>query len=267
MLLPAVAWGQWAPPVPPGCPERPASEEEALVLAGRIFAQATERGNAGLYVEAVELFACCYYVAPHPNTLYNLGVAAEHAGDLRTAEAALQRYVEEAPGAVNRTETDGLLASIRERLAALPPPALPEPVPEPEPATRPPAAVVVAPQPPPSSPPPPEGMSALAIAGWSLLGAGALVAAAGGTTFAVLAADEADAANNPPPDTPWSTVAGHRDSFDTYTTWEIVAFAVGGAVALGGLVLLLVDASTEAPVEVLPAVTPDSAGLWLVGRF
>jgi tetratricopeptide (TPR) repeat protein len=128
-LFAGPAAAQWTPASPPGCPTPPADPDQARATATDLFARAEARADAGAYVEAATLFACCYLVRPHPHTLYNLGVAAEQAGDLRTAHFALERYLAEVPEAENRDEASTLLAAVDERAG----PFAPDPVPGPDP--------------------------------------------------------------------------------------------------------------------------------------
>ena len=63
-------------------------------MAGEFFRAGLAADGAGEHARAVSLYACCYHVVPHPNTLYNLALAAERAGDVRTAMSALERYID-----------------------------------------------------------------------------------------------------------------------------------------------------------------------------
>jgi len=270
LCLPAIAQAQWLPPVPEGCPEMPGDPAAARAVAGERFRAAVADGEAGKWEEALRQFSCSYSIVAHPNTLYNLGMAAERTGELETADHALARCLAEAPDASYRAEAKALLAPVRERLAALPPPTkTPTPPPAETPDTRPDvaggaqegaggttSAGAVA--------PPPEGMSTMSIAGWSLLGAGVAAAVAGGMAFAVLSNDEADASLQT---TEWSDASVHRDRAETYSSASIALFVVGGAAAIAGTVLRLLDVSEEAPVLPVPSASGESVGLAVVGRF
>ena len=106
------------------------------------------------------------------------------------------------------------------------------------------------------------------IAGWVLAGVG-VAALGGGIAFAVLAAEAADAVENSPQDTPWVDVQPHLDDFETYQIGEIALFAAGGALAIGGAVLLLLElgGDEQPPATAVPIVSADALGLGLVGRF
>ncbi len=295
LLVPAFVSAQtWSPAVPPGCPQAPADQAEARTMASEFFQRGLTAVGAGNFAQAVSLYACCFHIIPHPNTLYNLGLAAEKSGDLRTAEHALDRYVTEAPEALNHDEAVVLLTSVRERVAALPPEQNPTALvsvgPEPPecPAgtePQPDGTCAAEPPPPPACPAgtvlqadgrcaapytPPEGMSGMAIAGWSLVGGGAAIAIAGGAAFGVLAGQEKDAIESPPDGSFWRDSSSHLDTFDTYQATEIALIAVGGAVLATGVVLLILDANSEEPeveTTVVPMVTDEAVGFGFAGRF
>jgi len=269
LLVPAGALAQvWSPPVPTGCPETPQDAAQSRTLASEFFQRGLAADDAGDYAAAASHYACCFHIVPHPNTLYNLALSAEKAGDLRTAQHALERYIAEAPGALNLSEAAELLSAVARRAAELPseetPPELP-PVEQPAVPEFPVSTPVVAPVEPPD-----EGPSVLAIAGWSLLGGGAAIAMAGGSAFGALAGQETDAVEGSAPGTPWSDIAPHLGLHDDYQTAEIAMLAVGGAVLAAGAVLLILDATDESPeaeAAVLPVVGAESVGFALVGRF
>jgi hypothetical protein len=284
----------WSPPVPPGCPQAPADQAASRAMASEFFQRGLTAVAEGRFAQATALYACCFHIIPHPNTMYNLGLAAEKAGDLRTAEHALDRYVTEAPEALNHDEAVTLLATVRERVAALPPEENPTTLvavgPEPAEcaagqAAQPDGTCAAEPPPPPECAAgtmrqadgtcaapytPPEGLSTLAIAGWSLLGTGAAITIAGGAAFGVLAGQEADAIEDPPDGAHWRDSASHLDTFDDYQAAEIAMLVIGGAVLATGAVLLILDSNSESPeaeTAVVPVVTEESVGLGLVGRF
>jgi hypothetical protein len=279
LLVPAGALAQsWSPPIPAGCPDAPNDAAERRTLAGEFFQKGLERDEAGDFATAASYYACCFHIAEHPNTLYNLALSAEKAGDVRTAQRALERYITEAPGALNLEEAAALLAAVSRRVAELPPEAAPTTLPPvssappgpsvgrpPVPEFPGPPAVVT-----PFVPPPDEGPSAMAIAGWSLLGGGAAIAIVGGVAFGVLAGQETDAVEGSAPGTSWSDIAPHLGLHDDYQAAEIAMLAVGGAVLAAGVVLLILDAtdeSSDAEAAVVPVVGDESVGFALAGRF
>jgi iron complex outermembrane receptor protein len=70
----------------------------------------------GNYREGIDNLERAYETLPHPNVLYNIGLAYLYAGDLETAASYLERYVDEAPPG-EAEDTERLLAGIAQRLA------------------------------------------------------------------------------------------------------------------------------------------------------
>ena len=194
-----------------------------------MFNRAVERGISGANAEAATLYTCSYSLVPHPNTLYNLAVVQEAAGQLLDACTVLELYLMQAPNAINREDAEKLLAEIRARIEASggTPPGPPDVPPDGGggtdggATTNPPGGDgtggtgVVGP-----------GMSDMALAGWILLGTGVALAAGGGTAFAVLAADEKSLVLDVDPGTPWNDVEQHRRVRPLLGA-EIAFFAVG----------------------------------------
>lgn len=243
VLSAGAARAEWVPPAGPDCPARPGDAEAARVQASELFGRAIELGEAGEWSASAGQFACSYGAMPHPNTLFNLGLAAEKAGDLATAESALAQCLLDAPDAEYGAQAREMLASVRERLAAAAP--VPSPL--------------------------PEGgeLSTTAVVGWALLGSGVAVAAGIGISFSVLASDEKDAFElGPPGELTWPEAEPHQQQYRTYSALAVAGFLVGGAIAVGGVVLLILDATAEEPPAV-PALAlfADGAGLVLSGTF
>jgi len=278
MLTPVLALAQtWSPPIPAGCPDAPDDATQRRTLAGEFFQKGLARDEAGDFATATSYYACCFHIVPHPNTLYNLALSAEKAGDVRTAQRALERYITEAPGALNLEEAAALLAAVSRRVAELAPEEPPQEMPavgptEPEAPVGPSTTPEFPEQPPVVAPATPadQGPPTLAIAGWTLLGGGAAIALAGGVAFGVLAGDETDIVEGSAPGTPYVDIAPHLQKHDDYQTAEIAMLAVGGAVLAAGAVLLILDATSEkseAEAVVVPSAGGESVGLVLAGRF
>jgi hypothetical protein len=282
VLLVAVSTGraaaEWTPASPEGCPARPEDEVAARALAGDMFNRANERVDSGANAEATVLYTCSYSIVPHPNTLYNLALAQEAAGQLADACTVLELYLLQAPDAINRPEAEALLVELRGRIEAAGG-TVPEPPPPPDDGgtTGPPPVEGGTTEPPPIAEGDgtrDEGMSDVALAGWILLGTGVALAAGGGTAFALLAADEKSLVLDGAPGTPWRDVASHRDSYDLYSGLEIGFFALGGAALAVGATLLFVDLGTESEAGESPAVGvavplvgPGMVGLGWSGSF
>ena len=260
----------WTPASPEACPDRPEDPAAARTLAGEVFTRGAERAAAGDDDEAVALYTCSYSIAPHPNTLYNLALAQEAAGRPADACIVLELYLREAAEAINRPRAEELLAELRclvEESDDTPPgPSPPPPPPLPPPPPHPPADVAGG-----GSGTDEGGVSDLALAGWILLGTGVALAAGGGTAFAVLAAQEKSLVLDPDPGAVWSDAAPHQDAYELYSGLEIGFFALGGAAAAVGVVLLLVDLGAESespPVLIaMPLIGPGMVGLSWSGSF
>jgi hypothetical protein len=284
LALLAVAHASWSPPPGLVCPPTPADPAEARALAGSLFGQASDRGQAGDWSGSQALFACSYVVFPHPNTLFNVGLAAEHAGDLETAEAALAGCLEDAPAADFAAQAIELLAGVRAR----PPPAEEDAADGDDdaggapPATD--AGLAETTEPDAFWPPADAAvetpvaaadagreesaaMSAWETAGWSLLGTGLGVALLGGGTFSGLAAAERSGFDDVPADSAWSVAELHADRYRLYSDVAIASAAVGGVAALLGAALLLFEPESPPPLLPAAALLPDGVGLAVVGRF
>jgi tetratricopeptide (TPR) repeat protein len=269
--LPASAQTSWTPPVPPGCPQAPADATEARALAGEFFQRAAARDQTGEYDLAVSFYECCYHIMAHPNTLYNLALAAEKAGDVRTAQRALERYLAEAPDALNRDEAEALLATVQSRVAALPPEQPAQNPTEIGPENGGVEPPVVPPVQNPVQPPVETGPTWMTWTGWTLVGVGVAGLAVGGG-MAAWSVDLKDTVENSPPDTPWVDVSSSRDDYDTAQAVMIAGFVAGGVLAAGGALLLILDAGGEEETDgsdaaLVPVVSAESVGLGVVGRF
>jgi hypothetical protein len=125
---------------------------------------------------------------------------------------------------------------------------------------------------------PAEPKSALATAGWVMIGTGGALAITGGVTGLVALSrnDQLVSACNDedgcdPED--WGDVRDKRDAMATTST---VMFAVGAAAATAGVIMLVVDRrsddeemphQSEPEISVAPSAGPGFAGLGLNGRF
>jgi len=156
------------------------------------------------------------------------------------------------------------------RLAAEPAPVEP-PAPEPEPAP-----LIIAPEPGPDLTVRSGGESPWSpVLPWTLLGGGvALVAVGGGMHgWAIQAADDTSKYANP---VEGLSDADRKSRFDQANedmrlrgTLAYVFYGVGGAAAVTGAVLLILDAVDDEPaaVGVLPSGQGGAAGLQVLGRF
>lgn len=250
-------------PLPPTCRVlTPENEAAARALATYWFEQGVAQVAREAFADAALSFACAHAILPHPATLYNLGRAAEWAGDLPTAVRALRMYRDGLRHGPERAEIDAKLQSLEdemqnanatetERLAAEQPgttdhlaaeqPAMPGD--EPRPASR-----------------------ALIVAGWTSVG-GAAVGLIVGSVFAALVADQWNRIEETPQGTPWLRVAKEKEKLESYQWGTGIGFGVAGVAALVGTFLLVLGDDESDEVVVAPVVDEGATGLTLTWRF
>jgi tetratricopeptide (TPR) repeat protein len=197
VMLPALAAAQETP--------QTGSDEEArgLFLAGQAAY------NRDRFDDALDYFERSHELSGRPALLFNIGLAAAHAGRVERARAAFEQYLLEMPEAPNRTDVEARLA----RLSTADSPG--------------------------------EGGST--VPGWIAIGAsGAAVIA--GAIFFVLAASAASTVENPPPMSTWADVEGDYDAANAFTIAGFAAAGVGVAgIALG--IVLVVTAGDDTQIS------------------
>ncbi len=317
LLTMALAAGPAAAQVPadaaPAEKQLTAQEQAAVYFEqGRAFFKAKD------YRSAAEQFQAAYNLDPVPILLYNMARAAEEMGDPEKAIVHYQSYLKRiGPQAEDRGEVQRRIRVMEKTIAAarraririvgLPlnsqitidgqPAELEDGLVRAEPGKRvlrvTPAngkpwtrnlglstgeyvelafGEVEAP------PPPPEGMSALGIAGWSTLGAGALFGALGGVFYAeaLAASDDRDAAvaslrGTSDSDEQRALVADKDEAterYDSAGTAAYVLWGLGAAALVGGGAMLALEYGVfdgEAKTEA--ALVPLPGGVGLIGRF
>ena len=200
--------------------------------------EAVEKFQAKEYDEAVELFEQAYALQPEPNFLFNIGRIREEQGNLESAVEYYERFVKE-PGVPLEAREKGLerlrvLRAILEETAVKEPEPEPEPVSEPEPEPEP--EPVSEPEPEPE-PEPRKRTPPMRIAGYVLLGTGgAALGAAGALGGLALSRSNALADQH--------TYEERSDTVDKGRGLALgadVLFGVGGAMAVTGLVLVIVS--------------------------
>lgn len=194
--------------------------------AGELAAQSAVHYKRGEFEIAAALLKQAYALYPEPNLLYNLGRTLEKQGDLKGAIEAYQRFLVTATSIDDRPAIERHLAELE---AKLPPEPTPEPKaqpkepapPAPRPAPPPPAVVVVA-----------RPVESPSVMPWITIGAGVAIAGAGGGA-ALYATNRHDAAVHA---TVGTTAQALQDTASHYALAANVMFAVGGAVAIAGIV-------------------------------
>jgi hypothetical protein len=114
----------------------------------------------------------------------------------------------------------------------------------------------------------PSGPGWRRVAGWTLVGTGAALVAVG-VAGAVIRQQHLDRYNDPKVcgSTPSVTCAGDADSFHTGQAMTIAGFVAGGALAAGGVLLLVWPRARPAQSSWRLSPGPGTAGLALKGEF
>lgn len=232
-----------------------------LVAAPAAAAEKTfkEHVDAGLdayearrYTDAIEHFETAFALKPEPNLVYNIARSYERALMRTQAIAAYQRFVSlEGTTAVLRKRALAQMEAIRSEQAILARSKKPREANEPKP---PPEAVVVT-----AAPPPP---SALGPLPWVVVGVGVASIVAGGVFGVQASSHQSDfeAATN---------IDAKRTARDRARRDAMYAdVLIGGGLVLGAVgVALHFFGPDEEPVQVMPSVGPNRAGLLLGGSF
>jgi len=94
-------------------------EEERLAEAGASFSRGVEAYKNGRFEEAQEAFARAQRLAPHPDTLFNLGMAQQSTGDHVAAWRSFEQLRAEASTDAEREELLSIQAVSRPHVAQL----------------------------------------------------------------------------------------------------------------------------------------------------
>jgi tetratricopeptide (TPR) repeat protein len=231
------------------CPKRPEDPAAATAVARKMWSIADEFYRQGEYRKAMQAWLCSAKLYPKAPAIayYNIGRAAQKAGEPAQAIRYYRRYLTKRPDAPERPKIEKALKRLR-RLVALRP----------------------RPRPPPrrSVTPPPRPRTALKISGYvtlSLGGALAVAAAALSGLFwqakATVEDRDGDALWNPEV----------RQAYDRYPGYRAGAWACAGlaaaAVATGAVLLVLGRKRRAERVSVAPIIGPGGTGLVIRARF
>ncbi len=119
------------------------------------------------------------------------------------------------------------------------------------------------------------GLSTQSLAGWSMIGVGAIGVGVG-VVFTLQRSSALDARNAVCPtgvcpqaelDVDRAAIASHTSDARSDGTIAMVGYIAGGVLAAGGVVLLLTDHHRSSDVGLTPLVSPGFAGLTLGGRL
>ncbi|MBL9100547.1 MAG: hypothetical protein JNL82_06305 [Myxococcales bacterium] len=230
----------------------PAVEGDVKARGERLFAEASSAYNLGKFDEAIAKFEAAYELLQAPSLLYNLGQAHVRAheidGDpahLRRARALYDNFIKiRENGGESVGDARERMAAVDAKLVAVAPEPEPEPEPEPAPAPEPAPQVVPAPAPNIEVKPGQRGPGGLGYAGIGLIAGGVLagagVAVPGFVSASRLKAQEADEGAVVPVSAARQAV--FADSLGKAHALAYAGLAVGGALVVTGVVLVIVDA-------------------------
>ena len=245
------------------CPDNvPAASRERRALAKEFFSRAEAADSGGDPIGAVRAYQCSLKMVPHAFTAFNLGRLAERTGDLELAVEAFGAYVKLAPESPDRTEIEGKIVALGERIqtlrkeheAASAPVATPV-VPRPAPASEPPIDLKPAPSSEPAlveRAPAPSSGGAMKVVPWVVAGAG-VAALATGIVLNVSARGKMSDCRS-------LAAAGKLDDSNSacdaakpraYTSYALFGVAAAAAIA-DGILLLMSDDKKSSSVSAAP---------------
>jgi len=254
--------------ISPACPERPAEAGKLRATAKQWFRKGEALVKEDLYAEALGAFNCSLRMFEHWATMINAGRAAELAGNKAEALDLYRRAVAAIPDAGKATWAQERIAVLEKEVGGAPPPeAAPEEKPEPEVATEP----EPPPEPEPQVAPKPvpldagEGGPRLAAPGYAAV----VVGGVGVVLGAVLTGLAAKAKKDGEATSSYEEFKDKKNAMEGMQTGAIVAFAVGGAALVTGIVLIAVGKRKEKPDDAAAAVAvyPGIGGLAVGGTF
>jgi hypothetical protein len=257
------------------CPDSvPTSSRERRAMAKDWFSRAEAADAANDPIGAVKAYQCSLKMVPHAFTAFNLGRLAERTGDLELALDAFNTYIKLAPESPDRTQIEGKVVALGERIKALraeqaaPPVVVATPPKPTPPISEPPADLKPAPPPEPvlvdKPASPPSTLSLQKAAPWIIGGVG-VVALATGVALNVSARGKMDdcrdlAKNEQQHDAALAACDGAKPR--AYASYAMFGVAAAAAVA-DGILLYLTSERTERTV----AASPLPGGAMVSGRF
>jgi tetratricopeptide (TPR) repeat protein len=261
LALPAQVAGQAAPAV----------EGDVKARGERLFTEASSAYNLGKFDEAIVKFEAAYELLQAPSLLYNLGQAHVRAheidGDpahLRRARALYDNFIKiRENGGESVGDARERMAAVDARLAEVAPEPEPEPEPAPQAAPEPAPQVEPAPAPKIEAKPGRRGPGGLGYAGIGLIAGGVLagtgLAVPGFVSASRLTAQEADEGAVVPVSAARQAV--FADSLGKAHALAYAGLAVGGALVVTGVVLVIVDARRGRRAGARARLRPRAGGL------
>jgi tetratricopeptide (TPR) repeat protein len=181
------------------------------------------------FEDALQHFLRAYELSGRAELLFNIGLAAERAGDTTRALDAFGRYLNELPDAQNRRDVEARITALEGRQGD---------------------GTVEAPA--------PDEAGGPGILPWIAIGAGGAAAIAGAVLLAVGLSD-VSAVEDAPMDAAWSDYQSRHDRAPVFTGIGFALLAVGVAGAAVGVVLLVVGGGEEEGTTV--SLGPGSIGV------
>lgn len=210
---------------------------------GALFAEAEAAYQAGRFQDAIDRLKEAQAIAPDPILLYNLARAYEALGELERARDAYRAFIEADPDTSDRGAIEGRIRSLEALIEerAKEKPGANEPA-QPKPATK---EVSASPAP------------------WIVAGVGVVGLGVGGVLGGLSLGASSDAED---PSTSGLDASELASDAETLALAANVSFAVGGAIALAGVIWGVVDvvslpASGEGGASVSLRVGPGNAGV------
>ncbi|HZO14916.1 MAG TPA: tetratricopeptide repeat protein [Polyangiaceae bacterium] len=201
----------------------PAAQAQEASSASELYERGKKLFESGDFRGALQLFKKAYAMDPHPVLIYNIARSHESLGELEGAIEAFEKYLELDPKAPDRGAVEQRIATLKRQLeerqaleARARQAEKPRPPPKPEPE------------------PEPEGPSPIPwiIAGVGVAGVGAGVAMGAVAQARFDAAVEEQSAER---------AQGLEDEAHSLALGANIAFAIGGAIALGGAIAGIVN--------------------------
>lgn len=196
-----------------------AARPKASKDPGKLFADAEAAYQAGRFQDAIDLLKEAQAIAPDPILLYNLARAYEALGELESARDAYESFIEADPNTTDRGAIEGRIRSLEGLIEERKKKAQPEPTDEP---AKPIAIESTGPSPIP----------------WIIAGVGAAGLGVGGVLGGLSLGASSDAED---PSTSGQAASELADDADSFALGANVAFGIGGAVALAGVIWGIVD--------------------------
>lgn len=103
---------------PPDATAGEATLSVADQQARTLFQDGVTSYAGGRYEEALELFQRAYDLSPHPELLFNIGIAALNGGHQRRALDAFEQFLVQAPESPNRPSVEARIAALRRQVSA-----------------------------------------------------------------------------------------------------------------------------------------------------